>query len=92
MAKQLGSERTNARISNIEFTNTDDSISFQDIGVDELISLEELAADEIGLLDQSAFSNSYEFEEGALTMIGTQLGSDVPFVGKSVKEAASIFP
>ena len=25
-------------------------------------------------------------------MIGTQLGIDVPFVGKSVKEAASIFP
>ena len=50
-------------------------------------------ADEIQqLLDQSAFSNSYEFEDGALTMIGTQLGSNVPFVGKSVKEAASIFP
>ena len=60
--------------------------------MDELISPEELAADEIQqLLDQSAFTNSYEFEEGALTMIGTQLGSDVPFVGKSVK-AASIFP
>ena len=93
LAKQLGSKRTIARISNIEFTNTDESISFQDIGVDELISPEELAANEIQqLLDQSAFSNSYEFEEGALTMIGTKLGSDVPFVGKSVKEAASIFP
>ena len=61
--------------------------------MDDLISPEELAADEIQqLLDQSAFSNSYEFEDGALTMIGTQLGSNVPFVGKSVKEAASIFP
>lgn len=93
LAKQLGSKRTIARISNIEFTNTDESISFQDIGVDDLISPEELAANEIQqLLDQSAFSNSYEFEEGALTMIGTQLGADVPFVGKTVKEAASIFP
>ena len=93
LAKQLGSQRTIARISNIEFTNTDGSISFQEIGVDELISPEELAANEIQqLLDQSAFSNSYEFEEGALTMIGTQLGTNVPFVGKTVKEAASIFP
>ncbi|MEC7173688.1 MAG: NAD-binding protein, partial [Bacteroidota bacterium] len=67
LAKQLGSKRTIARISNIEFTNSDESISFQDIGVDELISPEELAADEIQqLLDQSAFSNSYEFENGAL--------------------------
>jgi trk system potassium uptake protein TrkA len=27
-----------------------------------------------------------------LTLIGTRLEEDVPFVGKSVKEAASIFP
>ena len=86
LAKQLGCKRTIARISNTEFTNADQSISFQDIGVDELISPEELAADEIQqLLDQSAFTNSYEFEEGALTMIGTQLGAEVPFVGKTVK-------
>ncbi len=93
LAKQLGCKRTIARISNTEFTNADQSISFQDIGVDELISPEELAAEEIQqLLDQSAFTNSYEFEEGALTMIGTQLGAEVPFVGKTVKEAASVFP
>ena len=34
LAKQLGCKRTIARISNIEYTNTDESISFQDIGVD----------------------------------------------------------
>ena len=93
LAKQLGSKRTIARISNIELIKAQDSISFQNIGVDELISPEELAAIEIQqLLDQSAFSNSYEFEEGALTLIGTRLEEDVPFVGKTVKEAASIFP
>ena len=93
IAKQLGSKRTIARISNFEFIKAKDTISFQEIGVDELISPEELAANEIQqLLDQSAFTNSYEFEEGALTLIGTKLDEDVPFVGKSVKEAASIFP
>ena len=93
MAKQLGCKRTIARISSIEFINSADDISFQEIGVDELISPEELAAVEIQqLLDQSAFSNSYEFEKGALTMIGTKLGDEVPFVGKSVMEAATIFP
>ena len=69
-----------------------DLISFQNIGVDELISPEELAAEEIQqLLDQSAFSNSYEFEGGALTLIGTRLEDEVPFVGNTVKEAASYF-
>ena len=93
IAKQLGCKRTIARISNFEFIKAKDTISFQEIGVDELISPEELAADEIQqLLDQSAFTNSYEFEEGALTLIGTRLDEHVPFVGKSVKEAASIFP
>ena len=93
IAKQLGCNRTIARISNIELIKAQERISFQDIGVDELISPEELAAEEIQqLLDQSAFSNSYEFEGGALTLIGTRLEEEVPFVGKNVKEAASIFP
>ena len=93
LAKQMGCKRTIARISNFEFTKSKETISFQEIGVDELISPEELAVNEIQqLLDQSAFSNSYEFEEGALTLIGTRLEEYVPFVGKSVKEAASIFP
>jgi len=93
LAKQLGSKRTIARISNIEFINSKSEINFKAIGVDELISPEELAAVEIQqLLDQSAFSNTYNFEDGALTVVGTRLGEDVPFVGRSVKEAASIFP
>lgn len=92
LAKQLGSKRTIARISNFEYINAKETISFQEIGVDELISPEELAANEIQqLLDQSAFSNSYEFEAGALTLIGTKLDENIPFVGKTVKEAASIF-
>ena len=92
LAKQLGSKKTIARISNTEYINADEKISFVDIGVDELISPEDLAASEIlQLIDQSAFSNSYEFEEGALTMIGTKLGANVPFVGKTVKQAASVF-
>ncbi len=86
LAKQLGSKRTIARISNFEYINAKETISFQEIGVDELISPEELAANEIQqLLDQSAFSNSYEFEAGALTLIGTKLDENVPFVGKTVK-------
>ncbi|XLS30072.1 Trk system potassium transporter TrkA [Flavobacteriaceae bacterium M23B6Z8] len=93
MAKQLGCKRTIARISNTEFIDNKEEIGFSKLGIDELISPEELAAEEIQLLlDQSAFNDSYEFEEGALIMVGTSLQRTAPFVGKSVKEAAKIFP
>ena len=92
LAKQMGAQRTIARISNLEFRQSDQGIDFKAMGIDDLISPEELAALEIQqLLDQSAFTNSYEFESGALTLIGTTLEATVPFVGKSVKEAAALF-
>ncbi|MEM9077019.1 MAG: Trk system potassium transporter TrkA [Bacteroidota bacterium] len=93
LAKQLGCERTIARISNTEFVDNKDLIKFDELGIDELISPEELAATEIQLLlNQSAFNDTYEFEEGLLTMIGVFLPKSAPFVGKMVKEAANIFP
>jgi len=93
LAKQLGATRTIARISNTEFIEHKELAGFSKFGIDELISPESLAASEIGLLlNQSGFSDSYEFEEGALTMVGTTLSKTAPFIGKSVKEAANIFP
>ncbi|KKK42110.1 hypothetical protein LCGC14_2328150, partial [marine sediment metagenome] len=71
LAKQLGCERTIARISNTEFTDCKDTIRFSDLGIDELISPEELAAKEIEmLLNKSAFNDTYEFEKGKLIMVG----------------------
>ena len=93
LAKQLGSKKTIARISNTEFVDNKELIKFDELGVDELISPEELAATEIQLLlNQSAFNDTYEFEEGLLTMVGVFLPKNAPFVGKMVKEAANIFP
>jgi len=93
LAKQLGAKRTIARISNTEFLDYKEEIGFDKFGIDELISPEALAAREIALLlNQSAFDDSYEFEDGALTMIGLSLSRTATFVGKTVKEAAKIFP
>ncbi|CAN5264463.1 Trk system potassium transporter TrkA [soil metagenome] len=93
LAKQLGAKRTIARISNTEFLDNKEELGFVKFGIDELISPEALAAREIALLlNQSAFNDSYEFEEGALTMIGLNLSRTALFVGKTVKEAATIFP
>lgn len=93
LAKQLGAKRTIARISNTEFIDNKELAGFQKFGIDELISPESLAASEIELLlNQSGFSDSFEFDNGALTMVGTTLSRTASFVGKSVKEAAKIFP
>lgn len=93
LAKQLGAKRTIARISNTEFLDYKTEIGFDKFGIDELISPESLAAREIELLlNQSAFDDSYEFEDGALTMIGLNLSRTATFVGKTVEEAAKIFP
>ena len=93
LAKQLGAKRTIARISNTEFLENQEELGFTRFGIDELISPEALASREIELLlNQSAFNDSYEFEDGALTMIGVSLSRTATFVGKSVKEAAKIFP
>lgn len=93
LAKQLGAKRTIARISNTEFIDRKEEVGFAKFGIDELISPESLASNEIELLlSQSAFNDTYEFEDGALTMIGLNLSRNSAFVGKSVREVASLYP
>ncbi|WP_412984136.1 Trk system potassium transporter TrkA [Pontimicrobium sp. IMCC45349] len=93
LAKQLGAKKTVARISNTEFIDLKDEVGFTKFGIDELISPESLAAAEIELLlNQSVFNDTYEFEDGALTMLGLTLTKDAAIVDKSVKDAAKLIP
>ena len=93
LAKQLGAKRTIARISNTEFIDKKEEVGFTKFGIDELISPESLAADEIELLlTQSAFNDTYQFEGGALTMIGLILSRTASFVGKTVSDLGRTFP
>ncbi|GAB5399174.1 MAG: Trk system potassium transporter TrkA [Aureisphaera sp.] len=93
LAKQLGAKRTIARISNTEFLENKEEVQFTKFGIDELISPESLASSEIELLlNQSGFNDTYEFEDGALTMIGLQLPRTSAFVGKTVKEVGQQYP
>lgn len=87
IAKQLGAKKTIARISDAELFTAQDEVDFKAIGVDELISPEYLAAAEVSiLLNQNVFTDSYKFDEGALTMVGLTLQSHSSFVGKTVQE------
>jgi trk system potassium uptake protein TrkA len=93
LAKQLGAKKTIARISNTEFIEQQDQVEFTKFGIDELISPESLAAAEIELLlNQSVFNDTYEFEGGALTMLGLNLSETAKIAGKSVKDAAKLIP
>ena len=63
------------------------------MGIDELISPESLAASEIELLmSQSVFNDTYEFENGALTMLGLTLSEEAEIINKTVKLAAEFLP
>ena len=93
LSKQLGAKRTIARISNTEFIKDCNEIDFDLIGIDELISPENLAADEIkSIISESAFTNSHDFDDGILKMMAVRLEKNAPFIGKTVMEAASVFP
>lgn len=92
LAKQLGAKRTVARISNTEFIDNKEEVEFSKFGIDDLISPEFLAAVEIELLlNQSGFNETYEFEEGELTMLALRLSETAAFVDKTVQEAAELY-
>ncbi|MBS3739412.1 Trk system potassium transporter TrkA [Mesohalobacter halotolerans] len=93
ISKQLGVKKTIARVSNPEFIDCKDKLNIKQLGIDEMISPEHLAAEEIMLLlSQSAFIDTYEFDDGVLTMIGLDLSENAPFVDLTVKEAADYYP
>ena len=93
LAKKLGAKRTIARLTNTEFIENGNKFDFSSIGIDEIISPENLAVNEVKLLiNNSGFTNSHDFEDGALNMMAAKIQNDAPFIGKTVKEAAYVYP
>ena len=93
LAKQLGTKKTIARISNTEYIQSKNNLNFSSFGIDELISPESLASDEIDLvINQSEFNDTFEFENGALTTLGLVLSASAVLIGKTVAESANLFP
>ena len=93
IGKKLGAKSTIARISNTEFLKDDQKLDFQSLGIDSLISPEELAADEIrGLIKESAFTDTFDFGGGKLSLIGINLDHAAPIVGQTIAETAYLNP
>ncbi len=88
-AKRLGSKQCIARISNMQYLTNPDALNLKDLGIDELISPESLAAREVRyLIKTNAASESIEFENGKITLLGLDINEDAFVTGKSMSEIA----
>ncbi len=93
IAKQLGAKKTVARITNEEFLFRKDILDLKRVGIDELISPESLAAREIKrLLRIAAVTDTFEFDQGLLSMIGISLDRHSHLVGKTLAETSRMNP
>ncbi len=93
IAKKLGASKTIARIVNLEFFLNKDILDLKELGVDELISPESLAAREIKrLLAKSNVTDTFEFDNGQLTLLGFSIDEDNELRDKSIKETAFLNP
>jgi trk system potassium uptake protein TrkA len=92
-AKKLGAKKTIARISQMQYLTDEDTLNIREFGIDELISPESLAAREVRhLINTNAASESIEFENGKITLLGLDIDKDADRVGKSMAEVAKLSP
>lgn len=93
IAKQLGAKKTVARISNEEYLLSRETFDLRSIGIDELISPESLAAREIRrLLRIAAVTDTFEFDQGLLSLIGITIDRDSPLINHSLAETSRLNP
>lgn len=87
LGKQLGANRTIARVNSTELVKLKDRLNLKDMGIDVIISPEDLASKEIfRLLRRSSFTDAFDFEFGKLTLLGTYLQEKSQLIGKTVQQ------
>lgn len=93
IGKNLGAKKTVARISNIEFLHQREKLDLKSVGIDEIISPESLAAKEIKrLLKQTAVTDTFEFENGMLSLIGITVDENSELKDKTLIDTAYLNP
>lgn len=93
IAKKLGAAKTIARIDNSEYLTDKETLNLKDIGIDELISPESLAAREIKrLLREAALTDTFEFDNGMLTLVGIHIDKDGFLANKTLRETTHLNP
>lgn len=87
IAKNLGTKKTVARIQNTEYLISKDILDLKTLGIDEIISPESLAAREIKrLIRESAVTDSFDFDNGKLSLVGTIIDESSELNEKSLME------
>lgn len=87
LAKQKGAKKTIARVANNEFLSSKQKEYFSKIGIDTLISPANLAALEIKrLIKRASLTDSYDFEEGRLSIVGFSIDALSNLIGKTVAQ------
>ena len=90
LAKKLGARQTIARINNIDNLQKEYTQTFRDLGVDKIISPSLLAAQEIvRLLELCQVTDSFDFEEGKISLLGVTLDDDSVYNNKTINEIQS---
>lgn len=90
-AKRLGAKKTIARISQMQYLTKGEILNIRDLGIDELISPESLAAREVRhLIKSNAATESIEFENGKISLLGLDIDEDAMIAGKTMSQAGSM--
>lgn len=90
-AKEMGVQRTIARINNGEYLLEKNKDKLRNLGVDELIYPESLAAKEIASsVKQVGTRQLIEFSHGKLILMGIKIRENAPIINKSLEELAYI--
>lgn len=93
LAKQLGSKKVTARISNEEYLSYDNKLLFTEMGIDLLFYPEKIAASEIvELLERTASTDSMNFGRGKLQLAVFKLEEESPLLDMTILEFAQAFP
>lgn len=90
IAKNLGAQKTVARIDNHEFLKEEHRDFFTRMGVNHLIYPEYLAAQEIiTALRRSWVRNWFELHDGEIILVGVKVRANAVIIGRQLKDLAS---
>jgi trk system potassium uptake protein TrkA len=90
-AKKWGARKTIARVSQMQYLTDAKTMNIRELGIDELISPESLAAREVRhLIKTNAATESIEFENGKITLLGLDIEKDADVAGKTIAELAAM--
>lgn len=89
LAKKMGAKQSIARVINKEYLEASQRDLFAELGIDNLISPTQLAAEEIKkLVEQTYFTDIFEFEEGKISLLGATLSEGSTLIDVGIKDLA----